>query len=99
MKDLRRLNVLPFCCLTVVCFNRVFVMEFKDLLRKNNLLARALTFGMIPLLWRISISIGRWLGYADNLLVIGIAGIWLGVLIGHLLYYHWIFPEKGKEQN
>lgn len=70
--------------------------EFRDFLRGDNFFARAVTFGMIPLSWSISLKIGRGCGYEENLLLFGIAGIWIGVAIGHNLYYRWIFPEKRK---
>ena len=68
--------------------------EFRDFLRGDNFFARAVTFGMIPLSWSISLKIGRGRRYEDNLLLFGIAGIWIGVVIGHNLYYRWIFLEK-----
>lgn len=73
--------------------------EFREFLREDNFFARAVTFGMIPLFWRIFLGIGRWYGYKDNLLLFGIAGIWIGVVIGHQLYYRWISPEKRKSKE
>jgi hypothetical protein len=73
--------------------------ELRDFLRASNFFARALTFGMIPLFFRISLSIGSWWmgpGISENLKFFGIAGILLGSLVGHQLYYYWIFPEKRK---
>jgi hypothetical protein len=69
--------------------------EFREFLRGDNFFARAVTFGMIPLFWRICMGLGRWWECdKDNLMLFGVAGIWVGVVIGHNLYYRWIFPEK-----
>lgn len=73
--------------------------EFREFLREDNFFARAVTFGMIPLFWRVSLEIGRRCGYENNLLLFGIAGIWIGVVIGHQLYYRWLFPEKRQRQT
>jgi hypothetical protein len=71
--------------------------EFREMLRESNFFARAVTFGMIPLFWRICMSLGRWRECdKDNLMLFGVAGIWIGVVIGHNLYYRWIFPEKRR---
>ena len=71
----------------------------RDFLRENDFFARAVTFGLIPFCWRISIALGRWFGYEHSVLLIGIVGIWVGVVIGHQLYYRWIFPEKRKAKE
>jgi hypothetical protein len=71
----------------------------RDFLRENGFFARAVTFGIIPFSWRLSIYIGKWCGYGENLLLIGIVGIWIGVVIGHQLYYRWIFPEKRNPEK
>lgn len=68
--------------------------RFRDFLREDNFLARVVTFAMIPFFWRISIAAGKWLGYADHLVLIGSMGIWIAVIVGHNLYYRWLFPEK-----
>lgn len=73
--------------------------EFREFLRGANFFARAVTFGMVPLCWRISIGLAQRFGYEDKLLLIGIVGIWAGVVIGHQLYYRWIFPEKNKPKE
>lgn len=73
--------------------------NFRDFLRENNFFARVITFAMIPFFWRISLSVGKWMGYEDRLLLIGIVGIWIGVAVGHNVYYRWIFPEKRIAQN
>lgn len=73
--------------------------NFRDFLRENNFFARAITFAMIPIFWRFSLIVGRWFGYDKHLLLIGIVGIWIGVAIGHNLYYRWIFPEKRKPKE
>lgn len=73
--------------------------EFRKFLREDNFFARAVTFGMIPLCWRISMGLGRRFHCEDSLLLIGVVGIWVGVVIGHQLYYRWIFPEKRKPKE
>jgi len=73
--------------------------EFRDFLREDNFFARAVTFGMIPLCWRISIGLAQRFGYEDKFAVTGIIGIWVGVVIGHQLYYRWLFPEKNKTKE
>lgn len=76
--------------------------EFREMLREDRFLARLVTIGMTPLFWKVFLNIGRWLGYGENLLLFGIAGIWLGAFIGHQLHYRWIFPEKcqkGRLEN
>lgn len=70
--------------------------HIKNYLRENNFFAKLFTFGMIPLCWRMSIGLARRFGYEDKLLLIGVIGIWVGVAIGHQLYYRWLFPEKTK---
>ena len=72
---------------------------FKSFLKESNFFARALTFGMIPLFWRIFLAIGLWYGDQGKLLLFGIAGIWIGVGISHQLYYRWIFPEKNNPKE
>lgn len=73
--------------------------KFRDFLRGDNFLARAVTFGMIPLCWRVSVGLARRFEYEDHLLLIGIVGIWVGVVIGHQLYYRWLFPKKNKPKE
>ena len=73
--------------------------KFRDFLREDNFFARAVTFGMIPLCWRISIGLARRFEYEDHILLIGIVGLWIGVVIGHQMYYRWIFPEKNKPKS
>ena len=76
--------------------------EFRDLLREDNFLARATSFGMVPLFWRLFLSLGRWCGCEENfecLKLFGIAGIWVGVVIGYQLYYRWLFPEKRRTKS
>ena len=73
--------------------------EFRDFLREDNFLARAVTFGLIPLCWRVSLGLARRFEYEDYILLIGIVGIWVGVVIGHQLYYRWLFPEKNKPKE
>ena len=77
-----------------------FAGEFTEMLRESNFLARLFTFWMIPLFWRLCIGVGRWLKCGeDNLYPFGIVGIWIGVAVGHNLYYRWIFPEKRKPRD
>jgi hypothetical protein len=73
--------------------------KFRDFLREDNFCARAVTFGMIPLCWRISIGLAQRFKYEDHILLIGIVGLWVGVVIGHQMYYRWIFPEKNKPKS
>jgi hypothetical protein len=75
------------------------VVSFRDFLREDNFWARTVTFAMIPLCWRIAMGLGRRFGYEDHLLMIGVAGIWVGVVVGHQMYYRWIFPEKNKPKE
>lgn len=66
--------------------------EFREFLRGDNFFAKAVTFGMIPLFWRICLGIGRWCGYGEDLLMFGVSGIWIGVVIGYQLD-RWIFSD------
>jgi len=75
------------------------MISFRDFLREDNFWARVFTYAMIPFFWRISVAIGKWLGYEDHLVLIGSVGIWIGVIVGSNLYYRWIFPEKRKAQE
>ncbi len=71
--------------------------EFRSFLRENNFFARAVTFGMIPLFWRICLGLALWYNCKEHLIIFGVIGIWIGVVIGHQLYYRWIFPEKRQK--
>jgi hypothetical protein len=73
------------------------VNEFRDFLREREFFARAVTFGMIPVFFKISLLLGWWYGYGGNLpslKLFGAIGILTGSFVGHQLYYRWIFPEK-----
>lgn len=78
--------------------------EFRDFLRENNFLARVTSYAMIALFWRLALVLGRWCGYEyetnlQGLKLFGIAGIWVGVVIGYQLYYRWLFPEKRQAKS
>ena len=73
----------------------------KSFLKDNNFAARVVTFGMIPFGFRLSHTVCKWISQGESLThmrLFGFGGIILGALIGHLLYYYWIFPEKRKGQ-
>ncbi len=66
-------------------------------LRKSNFSARIVTFAMIPIFFRIFISLGKLWTHGEitkSLIVFGVTGILTGSFLGHILYYRWIFPEK-----
>lgn len=79
------------------CKSTGYIETLRIALRENHFFARLITFGMVPLFWRVFVGLGLRLHYdTPNLTIFGVIGIWVGVLVGYNLYYRWIFPEKRK---